>query len=353
MSKRIRIGGRVVGENAPCFIIAEAGVNHNGDVNLAKRLVDVAMKAGADAVKFQSFKAENVVTRKAATAKYQAQTTGSAESQYEMIKKLELSAGNFVGLAHYAQKKGILFLSTPFDKDSVDLLDGLGVPAFKIASGEITNFPLIRYIAEKGKPVILSTGMSTLGEINEALQVIQSEGIKDIVLLHCTTAYPAKVEDVNLKAMETLRREFKVPVGLSDHTLGITIPIAAVALGACVIEKHFTLDKSLPGPDHQASLEPKELKQMNETIREVEKAMGDGNKMPTEEERQIQKAVRRSIVARVNIPKGTIITEAMLDIKRPGTGLEPKYMDKVIGAVARYRIQQDEPLTMNKLEVRR
>lgn len=342
-----------MGENAPCFIIAEAGVNHNGDVNLAKRLVDVAMKAGADAVKFQSFKAENVVTRKAAKAKYQAQTTGSAESQYEMIKKLELSAGNFVGLVHYAQKKGILFLSTPFDKDSVDLLDGLGVPAFKIASGEITNFPLIRYIAEKGKPVILSTGMSTLGEINEALQVIQSEGIKDIVLLHCTTAYPAKVEDVNLKAMETLRREFKVPVGLSDHTLGITIPIAAVALGACVIEKHFTLDKSLPGPDHQASLEPKELKQMNETIREVEKAMGDGNKMPTEEERQIQKAVRRSIVARVNIPKGTIITEAMLDIKRPGTGLEPKYMDKVIGAVARYRIQQDEPLTMNKLEVRR
>jgi len=351
--KKVKIGARWIGEREPCFIVAEAGVNHNGKIRLAKQLIDAAKDAGADAVKFQSFKAENVVTRKAPKAKYQKETTDTKESQYEMIKKLELSAGDFEELALHAQNKGIIFLSTPFDKGGVDLLDGLGVPAFKIASGEITNFPLIRYIAKKGKPVILSTGMAILGEINEALQVIQSEGIKGIVLLHCVSTYPAKVEDVNLKAMETLRCKFKLPVGLSDHTLGINIPIAAAALGACMIEKHFTLDKSLPGPDHQASLEPEELKQMIKAVRAVEKAIGDGNKIPTEEERQIQKVARRSIVAGVDIPQGAIITEEMLAIKRPGTGIEPKYMNKVIGAVARCRIEQDEPLTMNKLEVRR
>lgn len=347
--RTIEVAGRKIGPGYPCFIIAEAGVNHNGKLNMAKELVVAAAQAGADAVKFQSFKAENVVTRKAPKAKYQKQTTGSAESQYEMIKKLELSAGHFAELAHHAQKKGIIFLSTPFDNKSVDLLDGLGVPVFKIASGEITNFSLIRYIAKKGKPVILSTGMSTLGEINEALQVIQSEGIKDIILLHCVTAYPAKVKDVNLKAMETLRREFKLPVGLSDHTLGITIPIAAVALGACVIEKHFTLDKSLSGPDHQASLEPQELKQMIKAIREVEKAMGDGNKMPTEEEKQIQKVARRSIVAGVDIPEGTIITEAMLAIKRPGTGIEPKNISSIVGKRAKRDIERDALVTSDAL----
>jgi N,N'-diacetyllegionaminate synthase len=348
---KVKIANRLIGEGEPCFIIAEAGLNHNGDVNLAKELINAAKEAGADAVKFQSFKAENVVTRKAPKAKYQKQTTSSVESQYEMIKKLELSAGNFEELAFHAQRNGIMFLSTPFDNGSVDLLDALGVPAFKIASGEITNLPLIKYIAQKGKPIILSTGMCSLAEISEALQVIQSEGTKEILLLHCVSSYPTKMEDANLKAMGTLRDAFKLPVGLSDHSLGITIPIAAVALGACVIEKHFTLDKGLPGPDHQSSLEPEELKQMIKAIREVEKAMGDGNKMPTEEEKQIQRVARRSIIARVNIPKGTIITEAMLGIKRPGTGVEPKYLNKVIGAVARCRIEQDEPLTMNKLKV--
>jgi N-acetylneuraminate synthase/N,N'-diacetyllegionaminate synthase len=348
--RTIEVAGRKIGPGYPCFIIAEAGVNHNGKLDMAKELVVAAVQAGADAVKFQSFKAENVVTRKAPKAKYQEQTTGSAESQYEMIKKLELSSGSFAELAHHAQKKGIIFLSTPFDKESVDLLDGLGVPVFKIASGEITNFPLIRYVAKKGKPVILSTGMSTLAEIDEALHVIQGEGIKDIILLHCVTAYPAKVEDVNLRAMETLRREFKLPVGLSDHTLGTTVPVAAVALGACVIEKHFTLDRSLPGPDHQASLEPDELKQMIKAIREVEKAMGDGSKMPTKEEKQIQKVARRSIVAGVNIPKGTIITEAMLDIKRPGTGIEPKNIHMVIDRKARRFIEQDRVVTIDMVE---
>jgi N,N'-diacetyllegionaminate synthase len=352
MSTKIRIGGRVVGEHAPCFIIAEAGVNHNGDIKLAKRLVDVAIHAGADAVKFQTFKAEDMVTKTAKKAGYQKKTTGARESQFVMIKKLELREQDFEELFGYAHKKGITFLSSPFDKRSVDLLDRLGLPAFKIASGEITNLPLIRYIARKGKPIILSTGMSTMAEVKEALQVINDEGTKDIVLLHCVTSYPAKTEDVNLRAMETLRQAFRLPVGLSDHSLGITVPIAAVALGACVIEKHFTQDKSLPGPDHQASLEPEELKEMVKAIRDVEKAMGDGIKAPTKEEKQIRKVARRSIVARVNIPKGTVITEEMLGIKRPGTGLEPKYTGRVIGAVARRRIERDEPLTMNKLELR-
>jgi N,N'-diacetyllegionaminate synthase len=351
MSRKIRIAGRAVGEHSPCFIIAEAGVNHNGDINLAKKLIHVAKDAGADAVKFQSFIAENVVTRKAPKAKYQKKTTGSAESQYDMIKKLELSAGNFEELALYAQKNGMIFLSTPFDNDSVDLLDGLRVPAFKIASGEITNFPLIRYIAKKGKPVILSTGMSTLGEIEEALEVIRREGVDDIVLLHCVSCYPAKVEDMNLRAMETLRCEFKLPVGLSDHTLGISIPIAAVALGACVIEKHFTLDKSLPGPDHRASLESDELKLMVKAIRDVVKALGDGIKRPTKEEEENKKATRRSIVAKADIPQGAIITEEMLDVKRLGGGLEPMYLKKVCGARAKDGFKKDQAISWAKIDL--
>jgi N,N'-diacetyllegionaminate synthase len=353
MSKKIRIADRVVGEQAPCFIIAEAGVNHNGNINLAKRLVDVAMKAGADAVKFQTFKAEDVVTKTAKKAEYQKKTTRAEESQFVMIKKLEIEERDFRELFDYAHRKGIIFLSSPFDKRSVDLLDRLGVPAFKIASGEITNLPLIRYVARKGKPIILSTGMSTMAEIEEALRVINDEGTKDIVLLHCVTSYPAKVENSNLRAMRTLRRAFKVPVGLSDHTIGIIVPIAAVALGAAALEKHFTLDKNLPGPDHKASLTPEELNQMVMAVRQVEKAMGNGIKSPTEEEEEIKRVARRSIVAKIDIPKGTFITEEMLDVKRPGTGVEPKYMNEVIGAVARCRIQQDELLTMDKLEIRR
>jgi N,N'-diacetyllegionaminate synthase len=351
--RKIKIGNRFIGDGERPFIIAEAGINHNGNVGLAKKLIDAAKKAEADAVKFQTFKAEDVATKTAEKAEYQKKTTGAEESQFVMIKKLELEERDFKELFDYAHRKGLVFLSSPFDKRSVDLLDELGVPAFKIASGEITNLPLLKHIARKGKPIILSTGMSTLGETEEALETIREGGMQEIILLHCVSTYPAKAEDMNLRAMVSLRDTFRLPVGLSDHSLGITIPIAAVALGACVIEKHFTLDRSLPGPDHQASLEPEELKQMIKAIREVEKAMGDGNKVPTEEEKQIQKVARRSLVARVNIPKGAIITEAMLDIKRPGTGVEPKYMNKVIGAVARCRIEQDEPLTMNKLEVRR
>jgi len=351
--RKTKIGNPLIGHGRRTFVIAEAGINHNGNVNLAKKLIDVAKKAGADAVKFQTFKAEDVVSRTAQKAEYQKKSTGAEELQYEMIKKLELQERDFEDLFDYAHRKGIMFLSSPFDKRSVDLLDKLGVPAFKIASGEITNLPLLEHVARKKKPIILSTGMSTLAEIEEAVEAMRKVGVEEVILLHCVSSYPTKVEDMNLRAIETLRRAFGLPVGLSDHTLGITIPIAAVALGACVIEKHFTLDRSLPGPDHRASLEPNELKRMVEAIRAVEKAMGDGNKIPTEEERQMQKVARRSIVARVTIPKGAIITEAMLDLKRPGTGIEPKYMNKVVGAVAKCRLEQDEPVTMDKLETRR
>jgi N,N'-diacetyllegionaminate synthase len=349
----IKLANKLIGRGMPCFIIAEAGVNHNGDVNLAKKLIDAATEAGVDAVKFQTFKAEDVVTKTAEKAEYQKKTTGAEGSQFPMIKKLELKERDFEELFDYTHRKGIIFLSSPFDKRSVDFLDRLGVPAFKIASGEITNLPLIKHIAQKGKPIILSTGMSTMTEIKEALQVINDEGIRDIVLLHCITSYPAKVERSNLRALRTLRRAFKLPVGLSDHTIGITVPIAAVALGAAVLEKHFTLDKNLPGPDHKASLTPGELSQMVMVVRQVGKAMGNGIKSPTEEEEEIKRVVRRSIVARLEISEGTLITEEMLDIKRPGTGVEPKYMNKVIGAVARRRIERDEPLAMDKLEVGR
>lgn len=350
--KKVKIGNKLIGEDEPCFIIAEAGVNHNGEVSLAKKLIDIAQEAGVDAVKFQTFRAEQVVTRDARKAAYQMKTTDAEESQYEMIRKLELSEEAFKDLFAYAQEKGIIFLSSPFDNESVDLLNGLGVPALKVASGEITNFPLLRYIAKKGKPIILSTGMATLVEVEEALATIQREGMNDIVLLHCVSSYPAKIEDTNLRAMETLKHTCKLPVGLSDHTLGITIPIAAVALGACVIEKHFTTDKNLPGPDHGASLEPDELKQMVRAIRDVERARGDGIKQPTKEEQETKKAVRRSLIAKVDIPQGTTITEEMLGAKRPGIGIEPKHLEKIVGATAKKDIKKDNRITWSEIEVK-
>ena len=347
---RVKLGKHNIGCGEPCFIIAEAGVNHNGDVNLAKRLIDIAKEAGADAVKFQTFEAEEVVTKSAQKAEYQKTATGAKESQFEMIKKLELTENDFEELFDYARAKEIIFLSSPFDKGSVDLLDRLGVPAFKVGSGEITNFPLLKHIAGKKKPVILSTGMSTLGEVEEALEVIRKEGSGEIILLHCVSCYPAKIEDMNLKAIETLKHAFKLPVGLSDHTIGITIPVAAVALGACVIEKHFTLDRNLPGPDHRASLEPEELKRMVQAIRDVEKALGDGTKRPAKEEEENKKVARRSIVAKVDIPKGAIITEEMLDIKRPGIGVEARYTDSILGRKARKSIKKDTSILLDSLE---
>lgn len=347
--RTMKIGNRLIGEGEPCFIIAEAGVNHNGDISLAKRLVDVAEEAGVDAVKFQTFVAEELVTESAEKAGYQKETTRLGESQLEMLKKLELTEKDSRELFAYSQDKNMLFLSTPFDRGSVDLLYELGVNAFKIGSGEITNLPLLKHIARKGKPIILSTGMATLGEIEEAVETLREEGAEEFVLLHCVTNYPARIEDMNLKVLETLRSAFKLPVGLSDHSLGITMPIAAVALGACVVEKHFTLDKNLPGPDHKASLGPDELEQMVKAIREVEAASGDGLKRPTAGEEEIKKVARRSIVARVNIPQGTIVTEEMLAIKRPGIGLEPKYVDRIIGKAAKRDIKKDELLTGDEI----
>lgn len=345
---KIKIANRWVGEWGPCFIIAEAGINHNGEFRLAKKMVDVAKRAGADAVKFQVFNAERVVIKTAEKATYQKKGTGKG-SQYEMLKKLELTKDEFTELAAYARRKNIIFLASAFDEESVDLLDELKVPAFKVPSGEITNSPLLKQIARKGKPIILSTGMSNLGEVAEALEVIRKEGAGDAILLHCVSDYPAKVEDMNLRAMDTLRDAFGLPAGLSDHTLGITVPIAATALGAAVIEKHFTLDKTLPGPDHKASLEPSEFKEMVARIREVEKALGNGIKIPTKSEEAIKKVVRRSIVARVNILRGTVIAQHMLNLKRPGTGLEPKYLKKVIGKKAKKDIKPDELITFEKL----
>jgi len=350
MQQQIKIEDRIIGPQNPCFIIAEAGVNHNGDITLAKKLIDAAVEAGANAVKFQTFKAENVVTLTADKAEYQKNTTGTGESQYEMIKKLELSEADFWDLSKYAKTAGIIFLSTPFDEDSVELLDQIGVPAFKIPSGEITNVPLLKKIAQKSKPIIMSTGMATLGEVEEAVNYLKKYGADEIILLHCTTSYPAPVESVNLRAMETLRCAFQVPVGYSDHTEGITIPIAAAAMGACVIEKHFTLDRTLTGPDHKASLEPQELTLMVKAIRDVEHALGNGIKCPNEDEEKINQVARRSIVANRDINEGEVLTKEDLAIKRPGTGIEPKYVDSIAQKKVIVSILRDQVITWDMIE---
>jgi len=313
-------------------------------------LVDIAKVAGADAVKFQSFKAERIVTRDAEKAAYQMQTTGSTQSQYEMIKGLELDEDDFRSLAAYSKKRGIMFISSPFDIESISILSEIGVPAFKIASGEITNFPLIREISRRGQPVILSTGMANLGEIEAALEVIRSEGLQKIVLLHCVSSYPTPAQDVNLRAMETLKSAFKLPVGFSDHTCGIAASIASVALGACVLEKHFTADKDLPGPDHKASLDPPELKEMVRCVRYTEKMLGDGIKKPTKEEVETRKAVRKSIVAAFDLPAGTCLQENMLDIKRPGTGIAPKHLQALLNRKIKTEIKNDELIAWEKME---
>ena len=332
-----------------CYIIAEAGVNHNGDITLAKRLIDAAKQAGADAVKFQTFKAEEIVSSQAEKAPYQCETTGTAESQLEMIKALELTDDQFRELNAYAQEQNITFLSTPFDHQSADFLDSLNLPAFKIPSGEITNIPLIEHIGLKKKPVILSTGMSTLGEVEEAITSLQKSGTHDITLLHCTTAYPAPIKSVNLAAMKTLECAFHLPVGYSDHTEGITIPIAAAALGARVIEKHFTLDRSLPGPDHKASLEPDELAAMVKAIRDVEMAMGDGVKRLNEAERENVTIARKSLVAKKEILAKETITNEMICVKRPGTGIPPKYYHHIIGKKIQNAIEKDQPILWSYL----
>lgn len=352
------------------LIIAEAGVNHNGSLDMALQLIDVAAAAGADVVKFQTFKSEAVISRFAVKAEYQLKTTGGDESQLEMVKKLELSAAAHKTLVAHCAKRSIQFLSTPFDLDSVDfLVDQLDVPKIKISSGEITNGPLLLKAAQCGKPIIISTGMSTLGEIETALGVLAfgytrsgdtpsltafedayyspagQEALKrNVVLLHCTTEYPAPFQDVNLRAIETMRQAFGLPVGFSDHTEGIAVPVAAAAMGAVVIEKHFTLDRCLPGPDHKASLEPDELRAMVRAIRQVGQAMGSPLKLPAPSEVKNKAIARKSVVASRDIRKGEQFSLDNLTTKRPGTGLPPMRLWDMLGKQAHRDYCQDEAI---------
>ena len=326
------------------FIIAEAGVNHNGSIKLAKKLIDVACKAGVDAVKFQTFKAENLVSKNAQKAEYQKQTTDSEESQFDMIKKLELDVETHKELISYCNSQNIMFLSTPFDRESIELLNNLGLEIFKIPSGEITNLPYLRHIGKLNKKVILSTGMADIGEIEDALDILIGAGTKkkNITVLHANTMYPTPMEDVNLKAMVTIGNAFDVAYGYSDHTLGIEVDIAAVAMGACCIEKHFTLDKTMDGPDHKASLEPDELVAMVKAIRNIEVALGSSIKKPSKSEMSNMQIARKSIVASSNIKKGEILTEKNIAVKRPATGINPMHWDEVVGTIATKDYQEDE-----------
>jgi len=326
------------------YIIAEAGVNHNGDFETAKRLIETAKEAGTDAVKFQTFIAENLVTKQARKADYQINNTGSAESQLEMIKKVSLSFEQFAQLKHYCDSIGIEFLSSPFDFNSIDFLDSLNIKKFKIPSGEITNLPYLIKIAQKGRPVIMSTGMSSLEETRFAFDILKQYGAGSITVLHCNTQYPTPYADANIKAMLTLKKTLNCKVGYSDHTLGIQVPIAAVALGAEIIEKHFTLNKDMDGPDHKASLEPCELKAMVDSIRIVEEAVGDGDKQPSMSELDNIKVVRKSIVASRDIKLGEVFTEENLTIKRPGDGISPLKWFEVIGQKAKKDFGQDDPI---------
>lgn len=328
------------------FIIAEAGVNHNGSLDLAKKLVDVAAEAGADAVKFQTFKADKLVSKAAQKAAYQKQTTAAEETQYEMIKKLELDEKAHREIIGYCQQKQIMFLSTPFDHDSIDLLNSFGMPIFKIPSGEITNLPYLRHIGGLGKEVILSTGMADIGEVEDALDVLVAAGtpINKITVLHATTEYPCPVEEVNLRAMQTMRNAFDVMVGYSDHTQGIEVPIAAVAMGASVIEKHFTLDRNMEGPDHKASLEPEELKAMVLGVRRVSLAIGTGLKKPSKSEMKNIAIARKSIVATRPIKSGELFSDNNTGVKRPGDGLSPMRWDEVIGKVAQRDYEEDDKI---------
>lgn len=324
------------------FIIAEAGVNHNGSLELAKKLVDAAKAADADCIKFQTYVTENLVSKNIGKAEYQKKWTKANESQFDMLKKLELTFNEFTELNNYCKKQNIEFLSTAFDFDSIDFLDQLEMSRWKIPSGDITNLPYLIKIAKFGKPVILSTGMSTMEDVSAAVSVLRENGSGEITILHCTTEYPTPYCDVNLNAMNAIRDAFSLQVGYSDHTKGIEISIAAVALGAAVIEKHFTLDNNMKGPDHKASLEPDELKSMIRAIRNVEIALGNGEKRPGEAEKKNMLFARKSIVAKTFILKGETFTEENLTVKRPGDGISPMKWFEVLGKKASRKFEEDE-----------
>jgi N,N'-diacetyllegionaminate synthase len=337
--------------NTNVFIIAEAGVNHNGNMDLAKQLIDKAVEAKVDAVKFQTFIAENVISKYAQKADYQKETTGANESQLDMVKKLQLSFDDFIALKKYAESKNIMFLSTPFDMESIDFLATLKMGLWKIPSGEITNLPYLKKIAQYNEKVIFSTGMSTLGDIEKAISILTEHGTQfsNISVLHCNTEYPTPMGDVNLKAMLTIKDAFGVAVGYSDHTLGIEIPIAAVAMGATIIEKHFTLDKNMEGPDHKASLEPDELSAMVKAIRNIETALGTGIKLPSASEKKNTEIARKSIHLAKDIKIGSVLNEDDLIIKRPGNGISPLLVESIVGCKVNKDLKADTLLALKDI----
>lgn len=347
--RQIQIGDRLVGPGQPVYVIAEAGVNHNGDLELARQLVNAALEAGADAVKFQSFIADELVSSTAPKANYQLQTTDPAESQYEMIKRLELSVEAHEAINDHCKTVGIQFLSTPFDRRSADLLQRLGVPAFKVSSGDLTDWPLLQYLARFQKPIILSTGMSYLDEVRGSLEVIHGAHNSEVIVMHCVSNYPAAAADANLRAMQTMTDELQVPVGFSDHTEGSAVALAAVALGACLIEKHLTLDRNLPGPDHRASLEPDQFKSLVAGIRRVESSLGNGLKEPAASEKDTRNVARRSLVAAMTLDAGTILETAMLSEKRPGTGIPPSALSAVVGRKLARKVEPNEMISWSDL----
>ncbi len=347
----IRIAGRPVGPGHPCFIIAEAGVNHNGDVALARELIHAAKECGADSVKFQTFKAERVVMKEAPKAPYQLKVTDPGESQFDMLKKLELSEAAHEELLHLARSLGLVFLSTPYSREDAVLLDRLGVPAFKVASGQIIELSFLEFVARLGKPLLLSTGMSTLEEVKQAVATIRASGNNRVILLQATTNYPASPEEANLRALDTMAQACSVGVGYSDHTPGIAVALAAVARGAaCVVEKHFTLDRNLPGPDQRCSADPAEFAALVRGIREVESALGDGVKRPSAGELPNITGMRRSIVAAVDIPHGQTVTPEMLSFKRPGTGISPARLHEILGRRTAVTIPQGTPVSFDHLQ---
>ena len=328
------------------YIIAEAGVNHNGRLDLALKLCDAAKEAGVDAVKFQTWKTEKIVSRSAAKAAYQEENTGKEQSQFEMLKELELSYSEFDQINAYCKKIGIQFLSTPDEEESLDYLSSLNLPFLKIGSGEVTNIPYLRKIGNKHQKVILSTGMSTLADVEKAYITLLDSGAKEVALLHCTTNYPCPYNEVNLLAMQTLKSAFKCQIGYSDHTMGIEVPIAAVALGAEIIEKHFTLDKNMEGPDHKASLDPQELKQMVTSIRNIEKALGDGMKRPNASEQKNAEVVLKRIIASKSIKAGEILGTENLALLRSSEGIPAKFWDLIAGRPAMRDYKEDEPIEL-------
>jgi N-acetylneuraminate synthase/N,N'-diacetyllegionaminate synthase len=341
MGYTIKIEHKHIGHGHPVFVIAEAGVNHNGDFGLAKKLIDAAALAGADAIKFQTFTPELLVTHTAPQAEYQIKNTGKIESQFEMLKRLELPHSWHSELQSYSRQKGLIFLSTPFSEYDADFLDSIDVPAFKIPSGEITNIPYLAHIAQKGKLMIVSSGMATMEEVKEAVAAIRNEGNEQIVVLHSTSNYPPSLESLNLKAIQTLQKELQIPIGYSDNgSPGIIAAGIAVGLGACIFEKHFTLDKNLPGPDHKASLDPTELAQLVQCIRDTGVMLGSGEKNPTPEEAPIAEVARKSVVAARNIKAGSVITREDLTTRRPGTGYPPKYIYLLVGKVTQRDVWQ-------------